>query len=124
MSCVFCEIVSRLQPATIIYEDDSFLAFLDKYPKTWGHTQVIPKTHYRWVWDEPNVLDHLALVNSLIQHYKQVLNIPTCYQTVWGNQIYHAHIQILPAYQPIHPPSPLDETSAQAIQKQLQYKPC
>ena len=124
MSCVFCDIATKKSNAHIVYEDSDFIAFLDKYPKTWGHTQVIPKTHYRWVWDEPNVIQHFEVVNRIIQHYKQVLNIETCYQTVWGNQVHHAHIQILPRYRPIHPPTLLDEAEAQTILKQLQYKPC
>jgi len=29
-----------------VYEDDTFLAFMDKYPITSGHTLVLPKYHY------------------------------------------------------------------------------
>ncbi len=122
MSCVFCDITSKKLHAHIIYEDDTFIAFLDKFPKTHGHTLVIPKNHYRWVWDEPFVTDHFALVNKIIQHYKKVLDIPTCYQTVWGNQVHHAHIQILPTVDKLHPPSTLDPNEALAIQKQLSLK--
>jgi histidine triad (HIT) family protein len=124
MNCILCKIANKKSPAYIIYEDDIFIAFLDKYPKTWGHTQLIPKTHYRWVWDEPFIDQHFAVANQIIQHYKKVLNIDTCYLTVWGNQIPHAHIQILPKYKPLTAPQELDESAAKLIQQQLQYKPC
>lgn len=119
MSCIFCDIVAGTHPAFIVYQDDNFIAFLDKYPKTWGHTQVIPKKHYRWVWDQPNVLDHFAVVSKLVTHYKQILNIPSCYLAIWGNQIPHAHIHILPKYKPLHQPQLLDEHQGLNIQQQL-----
>ena len=44
-ACVFCEIVSGRNPATIEYEDDEILAFRDIYPKAPVHLLVIPKRH-------------------------------------------------------------------------------
>ncbi|WP_068280632.1 HIT family protein [Aldersonia kunmingensis] len=44
-SCIFCQIVRGEAPATRVYEDDDFLAFLDIRPITRGHTLVIPKQH-------------------------------------------------------------------------------
>src|ERR1035437_6333670 len=49
--CVFCDIVRGDNSHHIIYEDAEYLGFLDKYPLNPGHTQIIPKQHYRWVWD-------------------------------------------------------------------------
>ncbi|CAM2872792.1 HIT family protein [Skermania piniformis] len=43
--CIFCGIVRGQAPATIVYEDDELLAFLDIRPITRGHTLVIPKRH-------------------------------------------------------------------------------
>ena len=51
MACVFCDIVNRLIPAYIIFEDERHIAFLDKYPISIGHTLVLPKTHYERVND-------------------------------------------------------------------------
>ena len=44
--CIFCKIVKKEIPSTIIYEDDNFLAFLDIAPANKGHTLVIPKEHH------------------------------------------------------------------------------
>jgi len=51
LACVFCDIVNRLIPAYIIFEDERHIAFLDKYPISIGHTLVLPKTHYERVND-------------------------------------------------------------------------
>lgn len=49
--CVFCKIVSRKIPSQIVYEDDNYIAFLDKAPFSEGHTLVCPKAHGETVWD-------------------------------------------------------------------------
>lgn len=49
--CVFCQIVSRKSPSSIVYEDDKHIAFLDKFPFSRGHTLVCPKGHGEIIWD-------------------------------------------------------------------------
>ena len=44
-SCLFCRIVSGELPATIVYEDDNSVAFLDHRPLFPGHTLLIPREH-------------------------------------------------------------------------------
>ena len=43
--CLFCRIVSGELPATIVYEDDNSVAFLDHRPLFHGHTLLIPREH-------------------------------------------------------------------------------
>ena len=43
--CIFCEIVAGRQPASIIYQDDLCLAFMDIRPVNPGHVLIIPRTH-------------------------------------------------------------------------------
>ena len=43
--CVFCRIVDRQAEASIVYEHDHVLAFLDHDPINAGHTLIIPKRH-------------------------------------------------------------------------------
>ena len=45
MSCLFCKIVSREIPATIVSEDAHCLAFRDINPAAPTHVLVIPKEH-------------------------------------------------------------------------------
>jgi histidine triad (HIT) family protein len=43
--CLFCKIINRDIPASIVYEDDRVLAFNDINPQAPTHVLVIPKRH-------------------------------------------------------------------------------
>jgi len=43
--CLFCRIVSGELPATVVYEDDNSVAFLDHRPLFHGHTLLVPREH-------------------------------------------------------------------------------
>lgn len=45
MSCLFCRIVSREIPASVVYEDDHVLAFNDINPQAPTHVLIVPKRH-------------------------------------------------------------------------------
>ena len=44
--CLFCRIVAKEIPATVVAESDTLLAFRDIDPKAPTHVLMIPKTHY------------------------------------------------------------------------------
>jgi len=44
-NCIFCKIIAGDAPASIVYEDDKFIALMDAYPLTEGHCLVVPKSH-------------------------------------------------------------------------------
>jgi histidine triad (HIT) family protein len=43
--CLFCKIIAREIPASIVYEDDRVLAFNDINPQGPTHVLVVPKQH-------------------------------------------------------------------------------
>ena len=43
--CLFCKIIAREIPASIVYEDDRVLAFNDINPQAPTHVLVVPKQH-------------------------------------------------------------------------------
>ena len=43
--CIFCKIAEKEIPATIVYEDDKFIAFKDLDPQAPVHVLLIPKRH-------------------------------------------------------------------------------
>ena len=43
--CLFCKIIAREVPASIVYEDDRVLAFNDINPQGPTHVLVVPKQH-------------------------------------------------------------------------------
>lgn len=94
--CIFCKIVSGEIPAHKVYEDDKFLAFLDINPRAPGHTQVIPKEHYRWVWEVPNVGEYFELVRKIARAQQKTFNVEMVRSQVFGDEIPHAHVWVWP----------------------------
>ena len=43
--CLFCKIISREIPGSIVYEDDRVIAFNDIRPQAPTHVLVVPKRH-------------------------------------------------------------------------------
>ncbi|MFZ6026945.1 MAG: HIT family protein [Chloroflexota bacterium] len=44
-TCTFCQIVAGRLPASLVYEDETSLAFMNIRQANPGHVLVIPKTH-------------------------------------------------------------------------------
>lgn len=95
-NCIFCKIVKKEISAQIVYEDKDFLAFLDIHPQSPGHTQVIPKNHYRWVWDVPNVGGYFEVVKKIALAQKKAFNTDFILSKIVGDEVEHAHIWVFP----------------------------
>ena len=50
-SCIFCKIAQGNIPSSTIYEDDMFRVILDLSPAARGHALVLPKEHFRNIFD-------------------------------------------------------------------------
>lgn len=97
-TCIFCQITEKESPAYIIYEDDQSIAFLDKYPKTRGHLQLIPKTHYRWIYDIPDIGRFFTTAQTLIRDIIPRLGAHHVTLSTFGGEVAHAHLWIVPQY--------------------------
>ena len=94
--CIFCKIISKEIPAHIVYENSDFLAFLDINPQSPGHTQVIPKKHYPWVWDVPNTGPYFEVVTKVARAQKKAFGTEWILSKIVGTEIPHAHIWVFP----------------------------
>ena len=94
--CVFCKIVRGELPAHKVYEDDSFLAFLDIRPLSPGHALVIPKEHHRWVWDVPNAGPYFEVAKKVALAQKKAFDTDFIVSKVVGEEVEHAHIWVFP----------------------------
>ena len=94
--CIFCKIVKGEIPSTKVYEDEKFLAFLDIRPLGPGHTQIIPKKHYQWVWDVPNVGEYFEVAKKIALAQKKAFNAYIVRAQIYGEEIPHAHIWVWP----------------------------
>ena len=95
-NCIFCKIIRGEIPSYKVYEDDNFLAFLDIHPQSVGHVQVIPKQHYRWVWQVPNVGDYLEVVRKIAVAQQKAFDTEWVLSKIVGDEVQHAHIWVYP----------------------------
>jgi len=96
--CIFCQIVKGEIPSYKVYEDDLFLAFLDISPRTKGHTLVIPKKHYRWVYEVPEFSQYWEATLKVTQAILKALTPQFVNYFTYGLEVPHAHIHVLPRY--------------------------
>ena len=66
--CIFCKIIKKEIPSTIVYEDDSVIAFNDVNPAAPIHILVVPKKHIA------TLLDVTEEDKELIAHIYEVIN--------------------------------------------------
>jgi len=96
--CIFCKIVRGEIPCYKVYGDENFLAFLDIRPLNPGHTLVIPKKHFRWVWDIENVGEYYEVVKKIANALKKVYDTDKVFSLVFGEEVEHAHTWLIPRF--------------------------
>lgn len=95
--CTFCKIVKGEIPSHRVYEDKDFFAFLDIHPQSPGHTQVIPKKHYRWVWEVPNAGAYFEVVRKIALAQQKAFETDWILSKIVGDEVLHAHIWVFPS---------------------------
>lgn len=103
MECIFCKIINGDIPCMKVYEDDVCLAYLDINPDSDGHTLIIPKKHYKDIYDIPNdTLSHIYDISKKIMDMlKEKLECDgfTLLQNNGSIQeVKHYHLHIKPYY--------------------------
>lgn len=104
-NCIFCKIVAESIPSYKVYENELFFGFLDVFPKTKGHTLIIPKKHYRWVYDVPEFGAYWEAARTVTIAIQKALHPKWITYFTYGS-IPHAHIHILPRYEVITADNP------------------
>ena len=103
--CIFCKIVQKQAPSSIIYEDNLVIAFLDIKPASEGHILVISKEHYEGIFDIPSELlgKVYQVTKTVANAAKQALNadgmnIMQQNGRAANQEIFHLHVHIIPRY--------------------------
>ena len=103
--CIFCKIVQKKVSASIVYEDDEVIAFLDIRPLSMGHTLVIPKQHYVDIFEIP--ADVQAKVYAVAQKTAFAVKkaagadgVSVIQQNgkAAGQDIFHLHVHVVPRF--------------------------
>src|SRR5205823_2154970 len=71
--CVFCKIIREELPSYSVFDDGDYIAFLDIRPMNPGHTLVVPKLHYRWVWDVPEAGRYFETVTRIAKALQKTM---------------------------------------------------
>ena len=104
-NCIFCKIVAGEIPSATLYEDDDFRVILDLGPASKGHALILPKNHYRNLYDIDDEVASKAilLAKKMITKLTDVLNCDG-YNIVQNNEeaagqtVFHFHMHIIPRY--------------------------
>lgn len=96
--CIFCEIGARRLPASIVYEDDTVMCFMDIQPVNEGACMVIPKKHIDHFTDISDELASHILITAQKVGRKLLteLNPARIGYVVHGYGVAHAHLNIVP----------------------------
>jgi len=105
MDCIFCKIIKKEIEASVVYEDDKCIAFLDIQPVNEGHILVIPKGHYVTLQDCPDeIAQHIitvakklniSVLNSVKAEgiFNAMMNGEAASQ-----EVFHLHLHVVPRF--------------------------
>ena len=104
-NCIFCKLASGEIPSSTIYEDEDFKVILDLSPASKGHALIIPKEHYRNLYDldENLVSKAMVLAKKMITKMTDILgcdgyNIVQNNEEAAGQTVFHFHMHLIPRY--------------------------
>ncbi len=97
---IFGKIIRREIPATIVFEDEESLAFMDIAPVANGHLLLIPKEQYIWMQDVPDELLSRMFIKAkkLMIAVKEGLACDYVQISVVGKDVPHFHIHLIPRF--------------------------
>jgi histidine triad (HIT) family protein len=104
-NCIFCKIASKQSPAAIVYEDADVMAILDIHPIASGHTLVIPKNHYRNLFDfddasGQSLMRAQRLVANALRRVFNAdgLTVLQSNERAGGQSVFHYHAHLVPRF--------------------------
>ena len=103
--CIFCKIVRKEIPSTMVYENHKTVAFMDIKPTSPGHVLVVPKEHHADFASTPaDQLGDIAAVAQKIARAAteafgaQGFNIGVNIGRAAGQLVDHMHLHVIPRY--------------------------
>ena len=104
--CIFCQILSSILPASIVYQNDRCTALMDIQPVNTGHVLVIPNTHAAYLADlEEQIGADLFLVAQRVAAGLrrsgikcEGVNLFLADGEAAGQEVFHAHLHVFPRY--------------------------
>ena len=104
-SCIFCKIANGEIPSRTLYEDDEFRVILDLNPATKGHALILPKDHYKNLYeiDDSMASKVLPLAKKMAGLMTEKLgcdgfNVVQNNNEIAGQTVFHFHMHLIPRY--------------------------
>lgn len=102
--CIFCRIVRREAPASVVYEDARCMAIMDLFPMRHGHVLVLSRTHAVHLHELPEgERVHLFRVATAVMRAQRAAGIPWDGGTLVvndgpaaGQHVPHVHVHAVP----------------------------
>ena len=101
--CLFCKIAAGEIPSATLYEDEDFRVILDLGPASKGHALILPKEHYRNLYDidEDVAAKAMVLAKKMAVKMKDALgcdgfNIVQNNEEPAGQTVFHFHMHLIP----------------------------
>lgn len=100
---IFCKIVNGEIPSKKLYEDEIVMVIMDVNPMSNGHSLVIPKVHYKDLFDiESDVLNHIMKVaREMAKKLEEKLGcegITLIQNNGISQDVKHFHLHLVPKY--------------------------
>ncbi len=98
--CIFCSIVDGSVKSFKIYEDERYIAILDKFPNIEGQTLVIPKRHiesYAFSIDDSDLSEFIITTKRVAKLLERGLGVSRVHLVLEGTEIDHLHAKLYPA---------------------------
>ena len=103
-ACIFCEIVAGRAEASVAYEDDATLAFMDLGQFHPGHTLVVSKAHIADLFslDEATGAAMMAAISRVARAVRDAfgpdgINLWQSNGAPW-QEVFHLHVHVLPRW--------------------------
>lgn len=101
MECIFCNVVSKELAATVVFEDDLTIAFLDHRPLFHGHCLLIPKQHFETLSDLPTRLikplfENAQLLARAVEAGLKAQGTFVAMNNRVSQSVPHLHVHIVP----------------------------
>ena len=105
-NCIFCKLANGIIPTNSIYEDDNFNVILDMSPATKGHALILPKDHYKNLYELPEdtAADVMKLAKKMAVEMTEKLgadgfNLVQNNNEIAGQTVFHFHMHVIPRYE-------------------------
>lgn len=104
-NCIFCKIANGEIPSKTIYEDEMFRVILDLGPAAKGHALILPKDHYKDLYELPeNTASHVMLLSKKMaaqmtdKLHCDGFNLVQNNGETAGQTVMHFHMHLIPRY--------------------------